>query len=105
MRNRAAVRGSGFIPTRAKNELFPSNPCLDSNRPRCQSLETTGSSISQQTERTFLEQLWILTSCWSPRRVGARLPTQLSSQPLAQTQPSRGSLLPPAGVRTAFSGT
>lgn len=43
-------------------------------------------------------------SCWSPRRVGARLPIQLSSQPLAQTQPSRGSLLPPAGVRTALSG-
>ena len=36
--------------------------------------------------------------------MGARLPIQLSSQPLAQTQPSRGSLLPPAGVRTALSG-
>ena len=73
VRSQAADRGSGLIPTRAKNGLFPSNPCLDSNRPRCQSLGKTGSSISQP-EQTFLEQLWTLMSCWNPRRVGAGCP-------------------------------
>lgn len=71
------------------------HPHLTSNKPRCQSLGTTGSSITQtenfpRTTRT--SRLWTLRSCWSPGGAELSCPSSCSSSHWFQTYPSMGSL-------------
>lgn len=64
---------------------------------------TTGSSISQQTERTFLNNSDTQELLEPKEGGGPSCPP--SCHPSHWLRPSsRGLLLPPAGVRTAFSG-